>query len=105
MDNFKIIYRILKILEKAMDVEEFDQELISHTSLKISEPRWCKLMKMLVDEKNVSGVEVWNSMDCPYPKVAFVRPEITLKGLEYLESNGIMKKIAGAAKGIIEASI
>ena len=29
MDNFKIIYKILKILEKAMSLEELDKSLIS----------------------------------------------------------------------------
>ena len=41
-------------------------------------------------------------MDCSYPKVALTRPEITLKGLEYLEENSLMKKAANLAKGIKE---
>ena len=28
MDNFKIIYKILRALEQAMDLEEFDPDLI-----------------------------------------------------------------------------
>jgi len=32
--------------------------------------------------------------------VALTRPEITLKGLEYLEENTLMKKAANLAKGI-----
>ena len=50
MEEFTIIYRILKILKDMMDL--------------------------------------------------MVRPEITLKGLEYLEQNGLMKRAANIAKGI-----
>ena len=44
-------------------------------------------------------------MDCGYPKVALTRPELTMKGLEYLEENGLMKKAAGLAKGIIGTAL
>lgn len=102
MDNFKIIYKILKILERSMDVEEFDNNLISPESLNISGPRWCRIMSMLVDEGYITGVSAWNSQDCPYVKVSLVRPCITLKGLEYLQENTIMKKVSNAAKGIVD---
>jgi len=35
VDNFKIIYKILKALETALDYEEFDIDEISHERLKI----------------------------------------------------------------------
>lgn len=102
MDNFKIIYKILKILESAMSLEEFDKSLISAEKLNLSIPLWSRIMKMLVDNGYVTGIEVWNSFDCDYPKVSLVRSDITLKGLEYLNDNSLMKKIANAAKGITE---
>lgn len=37
-----------------------------------------------------------------YPKVELTRPEITLKGLEYLEENSMMKKVSKVAKGVID---
>lgn len=36
MDNFTIIYKILRVLEKAMDYEEFDINTISHERLNIT---------------------------------------------------------------------
>lgn len=101
MDNFKIIYKILKILEKSMDTEEFDKTSIAKERFNLTEPKWCRIMALLVSEGYVTGIQVWNSMDCAYPRVALVRPEITLKGLEYLEENAFMKKAADMAKGII----
>lgn len=102
MDNFKIIYKILKIMEAAMDLEEFDKSTISYEALSLTEPRWCRIIAMLVSEGYVTGIEVWNSNTCKYPRVALSRPEITMKGLEYLEQNSLMKRAADMAKGIKE---
>ena len=56
---------------------------------------------MLLNEGYISGGQTWNAMDCGYPKVALTRPELTLKGLEYLEENSLMRKAADLAKGIV----
>ena len=58
-------------------------------------------MTMLLNEGYISGGETWNAMDCGYPRVALTRPELTLKGLEYLEENSLMRKAADLAKGIV----
>jgi len=92
MEEFTQIYRILQILKKAMDVEEFDQELISSETLKVNYPKWCRLIAMLVNNGYISGVSVWNSLDCLYPKVELTRPEITLKGLEKDTINMMIKE-------------
>lgn len=102
MDNFKMIYRILKIMEKSMDLEEFDKSAISCDALGISEPRWCRIMAQLVKSGYVSGIEVWNAMEVEYPRVSLVRPELTLRGMEYLQENSFMKKAADVAKGVID---
>lgn len=100
--NFKIIYKILKILEGAMDIEEFDKQLISYESLGISETLWCNIMKMLIDNGYIEGVHVVNVMGGRTPGIKMVTPRITLKGLEYLEENSLMKKASNLAKGIID---
>lgn len=56
MDNFKIIYRILKILEKSMDNEQFDDQLITNKALDISDTRWARIMKMMIDNGYIEGV-------------------------------------------------
>ena len=100
MDDFRLIYKILRILQKSMDCEEFDATLISAESLGLSLPKWSRIMAMLLKEGYISGGETWNALDCGYPRVALTRPEITLKGLEYLEENRLMKKASNLAKGI-----
>lgn len=105
MEDFRIIYKILRILQKAMDLEEFDSEELSAEALGLTVPKWSRLMAMLLKEGYISGGQTWNTMDCGYPKVALTRPELTIKGLEYLEENGLMKKAAGLAKGIIGTAL
>lgn len=99
MDNFKIIYRILRILEKAMDLEELDMEQISAENLKIGEARWCSLMEMLSDEGYIKGIRISRSIDGQII-VNQSNVRITLKGLEYLNENSFMKKAANLAKGV-----
>ena len=74
---------------------------ISAEILGLSIPKWNRIMAMLLNEGYISGGETWNAMDCGYPKVALTRPELTLKGLEYLEENSLMRKAADLAKGIV----
>ena len=101
MDNFKIIYRILQYLEKAMDYDEADIDFISASKLGISEQRWTVIMEMLVKEGYVTGIGVKRSTDGEIClSVWDVR--ITMKGLEYLQENSLMQKAAKLAKGIAE---
>lgn len=99
MDNFKVIYRILRFLEKSMDCEEFDKNSFTAEEFRLNEPHFARLLKMLVDSGYISGVEVWRAIGQEYPRYKAVRPEITLKGLEYLNDNSLMKKAAELAKG------
>ena len=40
MDNFKVIYKILKVLESAMDCDEVDRSLLKAENFKITENRF-----------------------------------------------------------------
>lgn len=93
MDNFKTIYRILRYLESAMDYDEADMGSVSASCLGITENRWASIMSMLIQEKLISGIwikrsggECYLTEDCP---------KITLKGLEYLETNYLMMAASG----------
>lgn len=101
MDNFKIIYRILKILEKSMQIEEFDKSTLSAEALGLEVPHWARIMTLLCNEGYVTGVHTATYLSSTYPQVTLIQPEITLKGLEYLSENSFMKKAADVAKGVI----
>ena len=50
MDDFRVIYKILRILQKAMDLEEFDKNNISPEALNLSIPKWNRIMAILLKE-------------------------------------------------------
>lgn len=99
MDNFKVMYKILKALEGSMDLEEFDTEQISPKVLEVSEERWTHYLEMLSEEGLVKGVAI-KAWVTGTKDVDIENIKITMKGLQYLEENSMMKKIAAIAKGI-----
>lgn len=101
MDNFSVIYKILKKLEKAMDLDEFSIDDVSAEVLKISESRWAAIIEMLCENGYIAGVTVQRSADGEF-QISESSLRITLKGLEYLSDNSFMKKAANVAKGIVE---
>ena len=103
MDNFTVIYKILKALEEAMDYDEFDIAMISCERLNILHQRWEKILIMLAKAGYIEGV-VFDQCAGDYsPKLEKpIRPVITLKGLEYLSENTLMKKAANIVRGLKE---
>lgn len=103
MDNFKIIYKILSVLEKSMDLENVDTERISSNNLGISQQRWDKYMEMLLDAGYITGyikgVSIKKYTDGEM-RVDIESIRITLKGLEYLSENSIMQRMYNATKVI-----
>lgn len=85
MDNFKIIYRILRFLEKSMDLEEVDTDRISAGMLGITEQRRIAIMAMLREEGFIDGLTVERYTGGAVA-VFGNGPRITLRGLEYLET-------------------
>lgn len=104
MEQFRIIYRILDALWQAMDIETPDYDMITAQSLGISEPMWTHIMRMLVLEGYIDGVTVIEYDDGRL-EVRAVLPAITLKGLEYLEENVIMRKVANSAKRSVHVTL
>lgn len=108
MDNFKAVYRILPALEKAMDLPGFDVQQIwqealgaTHGALGATHERWCRYMEMMADVGYITGVEIRRFITGE-TSVDARDIRITLKGLEYLQENGIMRKFYKAAKGIAD---
>ena len=101
MDNFKIIYNILSSLEKSMDIEECNLDIISSDTLRISNERWNKYIEMLLDAGYIKGVTIQKYITGE-TNVNAEDIRITLKGLEYLSENSIMQKMYKAAKGITD---
>ncbi len=101
MNNFNMIYRILKYLEKAMDYDEADLDFISAEKLGVTKQRWAAVMEMLATEGYITGLSIKRSTDGEIC-CSVSNPRITLKGLEYLQENSIMQKAANLAKGVAD---
>ena len=104
MGDFSVIYKVLKKLSEALDYEEFDAESISAERLGISEQRLEQLLIMLQDDGYIQGLAVTQSLSDRWRHLGRpIQPRITLKGLEYLSENSMMKKAANLAKGVLDA--
>lgn len=101
MNNFNMIYRILKYLEKAMDYDEADLDFISAEKLGVTKQRWVAVIEMLETEGYITGLSIKRSIDGEIC-CSISHPRITLKGLEYLQENSIMQKAASLAKGVAD---
>lgn len=102
MDNIKIIYQILKALDDSMDYEEFDERRISADKLGISENRRLSILKMLADRKLIEGIHFdVDGVGNLYPSIARIR--LTLAGLEYMDENSRLNRVAKTLKGIKDA--
>lgn len=103
MQQFKIMYKILKYLSNNMNYDELDINPITATGLSISDNMWASILKMLVDNGYIEGLKLTVYVHQVKPMITnFECTRITLKGLEYLEENSIMRKMAEIAKGIVE---
>ena len=101
MEDFTIIYKILDALNKSNDLDRFSLDDIPAKRLGTSENRRLAILKMLLDSGYVTGFAIEEDVLGDYI-VSNGRPRITLKGLEYLNENTVMKKVYKTLKGIKE---
>lgn len=93
MDNFKVIYQILKYLEASMDYTYFDSKAISAEALRVSRERWEQLLILMQEEGYIKGLVYIQYLGQDRAVLLEpIKPRITIKGLEYLSENGIMKR-------------
>ena len=102
MDNFRAVYKILSALERAMDYQAFDLlKQVSPEHLKVSEERYNRYLEMMADASYIKGVQITKNITGE-TQIDADEVRITLKGLEYLQENSIMRKMYQTAKGIKE---
>lgn len=101
MDNFKAVYKILTALEKAMDLPEFDISQVGPEALGVTQERWNRYIEMMADVGYIKGITLRKDITGG-TLVEAGSARITLKGLEYLQENSIMRKLYNTARGITE---
>jgi hypothetical protein len=93
MDNFKAIYKILHELEKNMGNEDFSVQSISAEKLKIPYNKWEQLLILMQDDGYIKGLVLSETTEDMYRHITEpIKPQITIKGLEYLSENSFMAK-------------
>lgn len=101
IEDFKIIYAILSTLQTSLDYPKVDVERLSAEHLEINKHRRDHLLEMLIDAGYIKGVQVRRYEDGGY-LLMLNDIQITLKGLEYLEENSILRRVQRELKGIKE---
>lgn len=101
IEDFKIIYSILSTLQTSLDYPKVDVERLSAEYLEINKHRRDHLLEMLIDAGYIKGVQVRRYEDGSY-LLMLNDVQITLKGLEYLEENSILRRVQRELKGIKE---
>ncbi len=98
-DFFVIAYKILAYLYACLKAgEDPDLEEISCSRLKIPEKYWYSIIRMLYREGYIDGVKEIKAPGSSETFYSFGCPEITIKGIEYLQDNSMMKKARDALK-------
>lgn len=100
MEDFRIIYRILKFLQQSMDFEDFDSEGFTAERFGTNPNRFHALLLQLQKAGYIDGLNIVRYTRQPEHIQPPMRPVITLQGLEYLQENSLMKQAAALAKGI-----
>lgn len=103
MEDFRIIYRILKLLQQSMDFEDFDSEGFTAERFGTNPNRFQALLIQLQRAGYIEGLDIVQYIRQPEHIEPPMQPKITLKGLEYLQENSMMKKAAAFAKGLKDA--
>jgi hypothetical protein len=98
MEDFRVIYRILKHLQQSMDFEEFDCAGFTAERFGTNQALLIQLQK----SGYIDGLNIVRYIRQPERIEPPMEPHITLQGLEYLQENSLMKKAAAFAKGVKE---
>lgn len=99
MRNFKAIYKILKTLDKCKGREDFDYALISAQAMKLEYAEWEQLMIELQISGYIRGLVYTQTVNEKFPHIVEpIRPQITMKGMEYLENNSMLAKAKDALR-------
>ena len=104
MDNFKVIYRILKYLEQRIDTPYATIEDLDAEKLGISQNRLEKLLREMYKSGYIDGLQWTQTLSDAFPHIVNgCRIEITMKGMEYLADNSMMKKAGELIKTAVDA--
>jgi hypothetical protein len=98
--TLQAIQRILEHLDNSMDDDNVDLAAISPEALDITEPRWHRVIGMMVEEGLVDGFVKVTTLGSEYNQYKAMNPEITLRGLHFMNENKDAAKLYRIAKEV-----
>lgn len=101
-DTKDIVLAILKYLDDSMDDERVDSNKISSEALNISEPKFSRILSMMLEEGYITGYSSFGITGVTYDGHKAIDPRITFQGLDYLEENKPSAKVYAILKEIKE---
>lgn len=93
MNRKKLLYSVLMEINQDNEPKQDDYEL--------TDEQWGELAQLLKDEGLAKGISVFYADDIAYA-VLYSSAKITLKGIEFLESNSAWAKTYRGAKEVRE---
>lgn len=104
--RIRAIYKILALLLKYAGNNEFSTDMISADRLRLNYDEWQYLIILLAKNGYVDGVVYTRALSDRWPVLVDAsRIGITLKGIEYVETNSTMKKVGSALRSAGELFI
>ncbi len=101
MDDFKLMYKILKIIHACEGDFEWSENLLLPDVLHVSQKKRDNTLMRLADDGLITGVSFDSWIGSVEIKVSFEeQPCLTIAGIEFLETNSLMKKAAKQVKDI-----
>lgn len=99
-DYFVIVYRILTYMKSCfMTGTDPDIDIIGPEALKIPNGYWVNLMESIYNEGYIKGIYIIPRAGGA-PDIKLANLKITQKGLEYLEDNSKMAKVADFLRAV-----
>lgn len=101
-DNFDVIIAILKYLDESMDEERIDFSKVNADALEISEPRYNRILSIMIDEGYITGLTSVPIAGQTYDSYKAIDPRLTMYGIQTLNDNTLSAKALKFARAIKE---
>ena len=108
--SFGIMLKILREIDKQMDLKKVDTSSFTHERLGITHERWARCLLLLLDAGYIKGITVtdngWEEDDPLRDDnenrffVDMYCPEITIEGLKFLAENTALARLYKTVKSV-----
>lgn len=99
-DTFEVILAVLKYLEDSMDDERIDFGKVNAESMGVSEPRYNRILSIMIDEGYITGLTPVPMAEQTYTSYKAIDPRLTMRGIDYLKENKLPAKAMKIAERI-----